>query len=192
MSADGERALTETGRALRATHWRTQRAAGLTYVTVGDFAWYDHVLTTLAHVGGLPRRFGFDAGKLTLAQYFAMARGNPTQPAMEMTKWFDTNYHYLVPEYSPSTRFGAGVSWLFDEVSEAQAAGHRAKVALVGPLTLLWLGKERDGLADPLTLPPDLLSAYFPLFTRLEEQSVRGLPIPDAVVPLCLPHPWRD
>src|SRR5258708_15528798 len=192
MSADGERALTETGRALRATHWRTQRAAGLTYVTVGDFAWYDHVLTTLAHVGGLPRRFGFDAGKLTLAQYFAMARGNPTQPAMEMTKWFDTNYHYLVTEYSPSTRFGAGVSWLFDEVSEAQAAGHRAKVALVGPLTLLWLGKERDGLADRLTVLPDLLAAYCQLLTRLKEQGVEWVQIDEPVFALDLPHAWRD
>jgi 5-methyltetrahydropteroyltriglutamate--homocysteine methyltransferase len=190
MTADGARALDETGRALRAAHWRTQRDAGLTYVTVGDFAWYDHVLTTLAHVGGLPQRFGFDAAQLTLAQYFAMARGNPTQPAMEMTKWFDTNYHYLVPEYSPSTRFGAGVSWLFDEVGEAQSDGHRAKVSLVGPLTLLWLGKERDGLNDRLTLLPDLLAAYRQLLRRLNAQGVEWVQIDEPIFALDLPDAW--
>ncbi|MGF6757244.1 5-methyltetrahydropteroyltriglutamate--homocysteine S-methyltransferase [Paraburkholderia sp. GAS42] len=192
MTVEGERALTETGRGLRADHWRTQSDAGLTYVTVGDFAWYDHVLTTLAHVGGLPQRFGFDATQLTLAQYFAMARGNAVQPAMEMTKWFDTNYHYLVPEYAPSTRFGAGVSWLFDEVSEAQAAGHRAKVALVGPLTLLWLGKERDGLQDRLSLLPDLLAAYRLLLARLKEQGVEWVQIDEPIFALDLPDAWRD
>jgi 5-methyltetrahydropteroyltriglutamate--homocysteine methyltransferase len=191
MPADGAAALGEGGRALRAAHWRMQREAGLTYVTVGDFAWYDHVLTTLAHVGGLPGRFGFDAAQLTLAQYFAMARGNPAQPAMEMTKWFDTNYHYLVPEYSPSTRFGAGVPWLFDEVEEAQAAGHRAKVALVGPLTLLWLGKERDGLADRLDLLPRLLPAYQALLARLREQGVEWVQIDEPIFALDLPTAWR-
>ncbi len=80
-SADAERALVDTGRALRAEHWRIERDAGLDCVTVGDFAWYDHVLTTLAHVGGLPRRFGFDARALTHAADFAAARGPPTRPA---------------------------------------------------------------------------------------------------------------
>ncbi|TDN68882.1 5-methyltetrahydropteroyltriglutamate--homocysteine S-methyltransferase [Paraburkholderia sp. BL10I2N1] len=191
-TADGERALRETGRALRAAHWRAQREAGLTFVTVGDFAWYDHVLTTLAHVGALPQRFGFDAAELTLAQYFTMARGTATQPAMEMTKWFDTNYHYLVPEYSASTCFGAGVSWLFDEVREAQAAGHHAKVALVGPLTLLWIGKERDGLADRLALLPALLPAYQALLARLREQGVDWVQIDEPIFALDLPDAWRD
>ncbi|MFC0399266.1 5-methyltetrahydropteroyltriglutamate--homocysteine S-methyltransferase [Paraburkholderia rhizosphaerae] len=192
MSADAQAALLETGRALREAHWRSQRESGLTYVTVGDFAWYDHVLTTLAHVGGLPQRFGLDAQHLTLPQYFAMARGSDAQPAMEMTKWFDTNYHYLVPEYSPSTQFGAGVQWLFDEVDDAQRAGHRAKVALVGPLTLLWLGKERNGLADRLSLLPRLLPAYRALLERLRAQRIEWVQIDEPIFALDLPPAWRD
>ncbi|RQP47383.1 5-methyltetrahydropteroyltriglutamate--homocysteine S-methyltransferase, partial [Burkholderia ubonensis] len=168
------------------------RHAGLDWVTVGDFAWYDHVLTTLAHVGGLPARFGFDARRLSLADYFAAARGNVAQPAMEMTKWFDTNYHYLVPEYSPSTTFGAGVEWLFDEVREAQALGHPVKVALVGPLTLLWLGKARDGLADRLSLLPRLLPAYQALLARLKADGVEWVQIDEPIFALDLPGAWRD
>ncbi|WP_321871456.1 5-methyltetrahydropteroyltriglutamate--homocysteine S-methyltransferase [Burkholderia ubonensis] len=192
QGADAERALVDTGVSLRAAHWAAQRDAGLDWVTVGDFAWYDHVLTTLAHVGGLPARFGFDARKLSLADYFAAARGNVVQPAMEMTKWFDTNYHYLVPEYSPSTTFGAGVEWLFDEVREAQALGHPVKVALVGPLTLLWLGKARDGLADRLSLLPRLLPAYQALLARLKADGVEWVQIDEPIFALDLPGAWRD
>ncbi|AOI69784.1 5-methyltetrahydropteroyltriglutamate--homocysteine S-methyltransferase [Burkholderia ubonensis] len=192
QGADAERALVDTGVSLRAAHWAAQRDAGLDWVTVGDFAWYDHVLTTLAHVGGLPERFGFDARKLSLADYFAAARGNVAQPAMEMTKWFDTNYHYLVPEYSPSTTFGAGVEWLFDEVREAQALGHPVKVALVGPLTLLWLGKARDGLADRLSLLPRLLPAYQTLLARLKADGVEWVQIDEPIFALDLPGAWRD
>ncbi|CAN0619061.1 cobalamin-independent homocysteine transmethylase [Burkholderia multivorans] len=192
QGADAERALGDTGRALRAAHWGVQRDAGLDWVTVGDFAWYDHVLTTLAHVGGLPERFGFDARSLSLADYFAAARGNAAQPAMEMTKWFDTNYHYLVPEYTPSTTFGAGVEWLFDEVRDAQALGHPVKVALVGPLTLLWLGKARDGLADRLSLLPRLLPAYRALLARLAAAGVEWVQIDEPIFALDLPDAWRD
>ncbi|WP_431821747.1 5-methyltetrahydropteroyltriglutamate--homocysteine S-methyltransferase [Burkholderia sp. F1] len=192
QGADAERALVDTGSTLRAAHWAAQRDAGLDWVTVGDFAWYDHVLTMLAHIGGLPERFGFDARRLSLADYFAAARGNVAQPAMEMTKWFDTNYHYLVPEYSPSTTFGAGVEWLFDEVREAQALGHPVKVALVGPLTLLWLGKARDGLADRLSLLPRLLPAYQALLARLKADGVEWVQIDEPVFALDLPGAWRD
>src|SRR3981189_1777169 len=84
--------LLAAGRALRARHWQWQHDAGLDFVTVGDFAWYDPVLQMLAHLGCVPGRFGFNPRSLTLPQYFTLARGNAAQPAMEMTKWFDTNY----------------------------------------------------------------------------------------------------
>ena len=119
--------LLAVGRELRLRHWALQRGAGLDYVTVGDFAWYDHVLQTLAHLGCLPDRFGYRPETLTLAQYFTLARGDADHPALEMTKWFDTNYHYLVPEWSAATRADGGVSWLLDEVREAREAGHRVK-----------------------------------------------------------------
>ena len=94
--APTEAGLHNTRHALRARHWAAQKAAGLDFVTVGDFAWYDQVLGTLALLGATPARFPLDSA-LTLADYFTMARGSERHFAMEMTKWFDTNYHYLVP-----------------------------------------------------------------------------------------------
>ena len=149
--------LQDTGRSLRARHWQAQREAGLAFVTVGDFAWYDHILTLCATLGALPRRFGFDARALTLAQYFALARGNADHPAMDMTKWFDTNYHHLVPEFDEHTRFDGGVSWLFDEVDEARALGHAVKVALPGPLTR----RLQAALAEEIGLDLGLQAAEY-------------------------------
>src|SRR5712672_202743 len=133
-----EEGLRAAGRELRERHWRLQRDAGLDFVTVGDFAWYDHVLQTLASLGCVPERFGFgDApgrsgsggAQRSLREHFGMARGTAAQPAMELTKWFDTNYHYLVPEWDAGSRFGPGVDWLLEEIAEAHALGHRVKVA---------------------------------------------------------------
>src|SRR3954468_23318805 len=81
---------------LRRKHWERQSGAGLSFLTAGDFAYYDHMLNQAVLLGALPERFGLDPRCLSLAGYFALARGNKAQPAMEMTKWFDTNYHYLV------------------------------------------------------------------------------------------------
>jgi 5-methyltetrahydropteroyltriglutamate--homocysteine methyltransferase len=117
--ASTEADLRATGRTLRERHWNAQRDAGLDFVTVGDFAWYDQVLQTAALLGAIPTRYGFDPAQLTLAQSFVLARGNADHAAMEMTKWFDTNYHYLVPELTPDLadrQLGPGTEWLFDEV----------------------------------------------------------------------------
>ena len=108
---------------LKQQRWLAQQAAGLSCVTAGDFALYDPMLTQAALLGALPTRFNFDPAALTLQQYFELARGNADQPAMEMTKWFDTNYHYLVPEVGPQTVFGQGTGSFFDDVHEAQALG---------------------------------------------------------------------
>src|SRR6516162_7176353 len=184
--------LLEVGRALRARHWGEQRTAGLDLVTVGDFAWYDSVLQTLAHLGAIPRRFGFNPRELTLRQYFEAARGNARQPAMELTKWFDTNYHYIVPEWSADTRFDGGVEWLFEEASEALDEGHSAKVALVGPLTLLYLGKIKSGLAHKLDLLPPLIANYQRLLARLEALGVDWVQLDEPVLGLDLDRRWID
>lgn len=184
--------LQDTGRRLRARHWQAQRDAGLAFVTVGDFAWYDHVLTLCATLGALPRRFGFDARALTLAQYFALARGNADHPAMDMTKWFDTNYHHLVPEFDEHTRFDGGVSWLLDEVDEARALGHAVKAVLPGPLTLLWLARWDGGAAtDRLDLLPRVLAAYQRLLIALQRRGVAWVQIDEPVLCLDLPEAWR-
>lgn len=187
-----EEALAGVGRDLRRRHWDLQRRAGLDLVTVGDFAWYDHVLTTLAHLGLLPRRFGFAAEHLTLAQYFSLARGSATEPAMELTKWFDTNYHYLVPEWDAGMRAGPAVEWLFDEVREAQAEGHAVKVVVVGPLTLLHLGKCREGSSNRLALLPQLVPAYVRLLGRLKALGVAWVEIDEPALCTDLPRAWLD
>jgi 5-methyltetrahydropteroyltriglutamate--homocysteine methyltransferase len=185
-----EAALLDVGRELRRTHWALQRASGLDYVTVGDFAWYDHMLQTIAHLGCLPARFGYRAQALTLPQYFTLARGDAVHTAMEMTKWFDTNYHYLVPEWSAATRADGGVSWLFDEVREAQNEGHAVKVVLVGPLTLLHLGKVRGGGFDKLDLLPQLVPAYRRLLERLRALGVEWVQIDEPVLGFDLDRRW--
>lgn len=192
--AAAEDTLLDTGRRLRAAHWQAQRAAGLDYVCVGDFAWYDHVLNTLAHLGALPERFGFDAAAPTLAEYFAAARGDTRtgQAAMETARWFDTSYRYVVPEFTSGMRFGAGVSWLFDELDEARALGHRAKAVLIGPLTLLWLGKAHGGLGERLSLLPALLHAYRTLLARLKAAGVEWVQIDEPLFALDLSQAWLD
>src|SRR6185437_7070890 len=91
--------LQEAARQLRETHWRLQAEAGIDQIPSNDFSLYDHVLDTAALVGAVPARYKFSGDEIDLDTYFAMARGTQTAPAMEMTKWFDTNYHYLVPEF---------------------------------------------------------------------------------------------
>ena len=187
--------LLAVGRELRARHWDLQRAAGLDFVTVGDFAWYDHVLQTLAHLGGLPERFGFHPGTLSLSQYFSLARGTAAEPALEMTKWFDTNYHYLVPEWGADTAFDGGVEWLFEEIAEAQRRGHPVKVALLGPLTLLHLGKIRAGapawLTHQIDLLPVLIPAYQRLLSRIKACGVSWVQIDEPILALDLDELWQ-
>jgi 5-methyltetrahydropteroyltriglutamate--homocysteine methyltransferase len=182
-----EAALLAAGRALRARHWQMQRDAGLDFVTVGDFAWYDHVLQTLAHLGCAPGRFGLGDRKLSLQDYFGLARGTAAQPAMELTKWFDTNYHYLVPEWDSATRFGQGVDWLIEEIGEARALGHRVKAALLGPLTLLHLGKTKgagESRLDRLDLLPRLLPAYQGLLAKIRAAGAEWVQIDEPVLAL--------
>jgi 5-methyltetrahydropteroyltriglutamate--homocysteine methyltransferase len=192
-AATAESQLRQVGAGLRAAHWARQREARLDFVTVGDFAWYDTTLSLTATLGAVPERFGFDPAQLTLAQYFALARGNAAQPAMEMTKWFDTNYHYLVPEVNERTTFDGGVDWLFDEVAEAQAQGHPVKVALLGPVSWLWLAKAHGAAEgfDRLSLLPRLVAGYRRVLTRLARLGVSWVQVDEPVLALELDAAWR-
>lgn len=187
-----EAALQQVGSDLRARHWAWQRDAGLDRVTVGDFAWYDQVQSTLALLGALPARFQFDAKRLSLSDYFAAARGTPSQAAMEMTKWFDTNYHYLVPEWQPDSDFSGGVEWLFEEIAQAQSLGHTVKPVLIGPVSLLFLGKaQQDRPFDKLTLLPKLLHAYSNILKRMQALKIEWLQIDEPILALELSPAWR-
>ena len=176
---------------LRRRHWLLQRARGIDLIPVGDFSLYDHVLDMTVLLGAIPERFGTE-GKSALERYFAMARGTAAQPALEMTKWFDTNYHYLVPEFSATTRFVPDTQALLAQVLEAKALGLRVKPVLVGPITYLWLGKAKQSGFDRLSLLPDLLNAYRKLLADLVATGVEWVQLDEPALTLDLPAQWLD
>ncbi|WP_327685644.1 5-methyltetrahydropteroyltriglutamate--homocysteine S-methyltransferase [Streptomyces sp. NBC_00467] len=156
-------ALEETARDLRRSNWQQLTEAGIHEVPTGDFSYYDHVLDTSVMVGALPSRHRAAVEADALAGYFAMARGTQDVAPLEMTKWFDTNYHYLVPELGPGTVFTADSTKQVTELKEALALGHTARPVLVGPITYLLLAKPAPGVVpgfDPLTLLDRLLPVY--------------------------------
>lgn len=185
-----EAALQAVASGIRQANWRRQHEAGLDYVSVGDFAFYDPMLNHVALLGCTPARFGFGE-KISLPEYFQLARGNAACHAMEMTKWFDTNYHYLVPELKPDTSFSLGVEWLFDEVAEAQTAGFNPKPVLIGPLTFLHLAKEKGAGFNRLDLLDRLLPVYGRILARLKVQGVEWVQVDEPVLALDLPADWR-
>ncbi|MFH8635162.1 5-methyltetrahydropteroyltriglutamate--homocysteine S-methyltransferase [Streptomyces lydicus] len=156
-------ALKETARTLRRSHWQQLADAGIHEVPTGDFSYYDHVLDTSVMVGAVPDRHRAAVAADALDGYFAMARGTQDVAPLEMTKWFDTNYHYLVPELGPDTVFTADSTKQVTELTEALALGLTARPVLVGPLTYLLLSKPAPGVAadfEPLTLLDRLLPVY--------------------------------
>jgi len=192
-----EAALREAGRALRAEHWRVQSEAGIDLLPVGDFAWYDQVLTHSLMFGVVPERFRPAAGQPTLDTLFAMARGVTQHccggaQAQEMTKWFDTNYHYLVPELVTDQCFELSWTQLFEEVEEAGALGHAVKPVLVGPLTYLWLAKVKGEPFDKLELLERLLPVYGQVLDRLAAQGVEWVQLDEPILVLDLPQDWKN
>jgi len=189
-------ALREVGKDLRMRAWRAEKAAGLDFVTVGDFAWYDHVLETSALLGVVPPRFDWTGPEVDLDTFFRMARGvAPTGKATyacEMTKWFDTNYHYIVPEFQEDQRFAISSPRLFDDVAEAKAAGFPVKAVLLGPLTYLWLGKAKGKDFDRLSLLPKLLPAYQEILKKLADAGVEWVQIDEPALVLDLPKAWIE
>ncbi len=201
-SAESETALVNTARTLRQQHWQLQQAAGITHIPSNDFSLYDHVLDALVLTGTTPIRFcdsssrsAQQTGPLSLAEYFQMARGTPghegpSATAMEMTKWFDTNYHYLVPEWSAGLSFQPDTRKLLAEFREAKALGILTRPILVGPVTLLRLGKSIDGI-DPLSLLPQLTTAYVRILRELAEAGAAWVQIDEPILVTDLPSPWH-
>jgi 5-methyltetrahydropteroyltriglutamate--homocysteine methyltransferase len=141
--ASGLADLQKTAAELRMRHWTLQKKAGLNHIPSNDFSFYDQVLDMSALLGCVPARYKWDGAKVTPELYFAMARGNAQVSAMEMVKWFDTNYHYMVPEFAPGQTFKLSSSKIFDEYSEAKAAGIETRPVLLGPVSYLMLGKYK-------------------------------------------------
>src|SRR5713101_4835712 len=180
--------LQGVARDLRLRHWRLQADRGVDLVPVGDFSLYDHVLDTTAMLGAVPDRYGWGGDSLDLETYFRMARGDGGGggvAAMEMSKWFDTNYHYIVPELGPGQTFRLGSRLLLDQVGEARAAGVRARPVLLGPLTYLRLGKPTVEGFDPLDHAEAILSVYEQVLRELS-RSVEWLQIDEPALVLDL------
>ncbi|KIP97131.1 5-methyltetrahydropteroyltriglutamate--homocysteine S-methyltransferase [Pseudomonas fluorescens] len=192
-----EAGLRDVGRELRKAHWDLQKNAGIDLLPVGDFAWYDQVLTHSLMFGVIPERFRPHDGKATLQTLFSMARGVSNAccggaHAQEMTKWFDTNYHYLVPEFSADQQFQLGWEQLFEETEEARALGHNVKPVIIGPLTYLWLGKTKGTDFDKLELLDRLLPLYGQIFARLAALGVEWVQIDEPILVLDLPQDWKN
>jgi len=164
--------LEDTGRALRRDAWSFLRDAGVGEIPSNHFSFYDHVLDTIALVGAVPERFAGGAGEAGgLDLLFAMARGRADAQPLEMTKWFDTNYHYLVPELDPGARFRLSASKPLAELAEAAELGVATRPVLLGPVTFLLLGKAVAGTPagfDRLSLLDELLDLYAELLAELE------------------------
>ena len=198
-----ETGLRAVGRELRAAHWQLQKDAGIELLPVGDFAWYDQVLSHSLMFGVIPERFHQHGGKPSLDTLFGMARGVSkntccggahAQPllAQELTKWFDTNYHYLVPEFTADQQFALSWEQLFEEVEEGKALGHALKPVLIGPLTYLWLGKCKGREFDKLDLLERLLPVYGEILQRLAAQGIEWVQIDEPILALDLPQDWKN
>jgi len=193
----GESSLDElkaVGARLRLRHWSDQAELG--WVPVGDFSFYDHVLDMSFTLGNLPERIRDFSGD-ELDNYFRLARGR-TAPtcnagevtAGEMTKWFDTNYHYIVPEFTAASQFELNATRLVQELAEAQAMGVRAKPVIIGPVTYLALGKVKDG-SDKLQLLPRLLPVYAQLLDRLADAGAEWVQVDEPILVTDLSHEWQ-
>ncbi|WP_175763970.1 5-methyltetrahydropteroyltriglutamate--homocysteine S-methyltransferase [Burkholderia ambifaria] len=192
--------LKALGAELRERHWNDQRALDL--APIGDFAFYDQVLDMSFMLGNLPKRVqGFHGD--VLDNYFRVARGRSAQAADEhatccggvsageMTKWFDTNYHYIVPEFHADTNFSLDPSCLLQQLAEARALGVATKPVILGPVTYLWLGKAKDD-SDRLALLPKLLPVYGALLDTLTAQGVEWVQIDEPILVTELDAEWRQ
>jgi 5-methyltetrahydropteroyltriglutamate--homocysteine methyltransferase len=182
---------------LRTRHWKLQRGSGVMHVPSGEFSFYDHVLDTACMLGAISPGYGWSGGPVSLETYFALARGSrstpaeqaasiaPGLPAMEMTKWFDTNYHYLVPRLTAGQRFTLTSNEPLAHFREALAMHLRTRPVILGPVSFLLLSKTVDG-SDPLDLLDAVLPVYAQLLAELAEANAAWVQIDEPVLALDL------
>jgi 5-methyltetrahydropteroyltriglutamate--homocysteine methyltransferase len=173
--------LQKIAAAMRARHWHAQQMAGIDHVPSNDFSFYDQMLDTIVMLGAVPERFRHQGGAVGLDLYFAMARGRQDAAAMEMTKWFDTNYHYIVPELAADTFFTSGGTKALDEFNEAKFLGIDTRPVLIGPITFLKLAKMRDG-SDRWALLPKILPLYADMIYAMAKAGAEWVQIDEPVL----------
>lgn len=190
---DQQELMTQEKR-LQERNWRLQLDAGLDLIPVGDFTWYDHVLDTSALLGVIPKRFTATKDRVDIDTIFCMARGQSPDgqenTACEMTKWFDTNYHYIVPEFSEDQTFRLLIETFFDNIDHAVSLGYTVKPVLLGPLTYLWLGKCKGPMFDKLVLLDRLVSVYEQILAKLHQRGIEWIQIDEPILVLDLPRQW--
>ncbi len=186
--------LQQLGQTLRQAHWQLQD--DLDYLPVGDFSFYDHVLDTSALVGNLPSRS--DSAASALDRYFQVARGQSHASshcqhvaAGEMTKWFDTNYHYIVPEFDGNSSFELHAADLISQIEQAKLQHNNIKPVILGPVSYLWLGKTKDN-SDKLLLLDDLVAVYEQLLTKVAEHGVEWVQIDEPILVTELDSSWQQ
>lgn len=203
----GQAALLDTAKQLRAENWRLQKGKGIDIIPSNDFSLYDHVLDTAVMVGAIPEAYGWTGGPVGLDTYFSMARGSTGDshadcghghhghshgvPALEMTKWFDTNYHYIVPELHAEQNFELTGNRPLDMFLEAKALGIHTRPVIVGPVTFLKLAKTRDG-SDPLALINRLVGVYVRILGELADAGADWVQIDEPCLALDLTDGERD
>lgn len=183
--------LQKAAKELRLRHWQMQKEAGIEHIPSNDFSLYDHVLDMSAVLGAVPARYNWSGGRVDLDTYFAMARGSKDAPAMEMTKWFDTNYHYIVPEFEENQTFALSSTKIFDEFAEAKGAGILTRPVIVGPVTYLMLGKKRGDFCR-CTLLDRILPVYAQILKWLADHGAQWVQIDEPCLALDLEDRYRD
>jgi 5-methyltetrahydropteroyltriglutamate--homocysteine methyltransferase len=191
-----ESALSDIAADLRVRHWQDQSI--LDWIPVGDFSLYDHVLDMSFMLGNIPERVSTFSTGNTIDNYFRVARGRSANDitahscinAGEMTKWFDTNYHYIVPEFNRNTKFSLNVSGLLEQIQHAQKIHQHIKPVILGPVTYLWLGKSKDG-SDKLDQLDELLVIYAQLLDRLKHAGIHWVQIDEPILVMELAQEWK-
>jgi 5-methyltetrahydropteroyltriglutamate--homocysteine methyltransferase len=186
---------------LSAANWARQKALGITVIPSNDFSLYDHVLDISVMVGAIPDVYGWQGGAVPLDTYFAMARGTAGEsdapscghahhgagtPAQEMTKWFDTNYHYMVPDLTGDQQFTLASLKPLDEYLEAKSLGYRTRPVLLEPVTYLTLAKSKEAGFNPLSLLPRLMPVYIDILRRLAANGAEWVQIDEPCLALDL------
>ncbi len=185
-----ESSLLAVGQVLKLNHWLLQQQLGIQHIPSNDFSVYDHVLDTAAMVGAVPERYTWRGPQVDLATYFAMARGTARKsgladvPAMEMTKWFDTNYHYIVPEFTARQIFSLGSMKPVEEFLEAKAVGVHTRPVLLGPVSFLLLGKAKETGFNPLLLLEGILPVYEEVLRQLANAEAEWVQIDEPMLAL--------
>ena len=180
-----EAELQTVAKDLRSKNWQTQKENGVDLISSNDFSFYDQVLDTICLLGAIPKRYKWDGKEVSLKTYFAMARGSQTSeldvPALEMTKWFDTNYHYLVPELSKDQLFQLSTNKPFEEFNEAKKYGFNTKPIILGPLSFLLLAKGLDGFKT-INLLDKILPVYKEIIKKLSELGAEWIQIDEPIL----------